>query len=60
VLGTYVLMSGDYDMAFIFELPSDEAAFAGALATQAMGNARGTMTRAFTVDEFTQIVKKMP
>ena len=44
----------------VSEAPSEEAGVAHALAQCAMGNVRSTTMRAFTPEQFADIVKKMP
>lgn len=55
----YVLM-GEYDYAATTEAPSDEVAATFALALGSLGNVRTTTLRAFTKEEFAQMVKKLP
>jgi uncharacterized protein with GYD domain len=59
VKGFYVLM-GEYDYAAFSEAPSDEVATVFAMALSALGNVRTTTIRAFTVEEFAGLVKKLP
>jgi len=59
ILGLYVTM-GDYDVVAVTEGPSDEVAAAIALSIAAKGNVKTTTMRAFTVSEFTEVVKKVP
>ena len=59
VLGVYIVM-GEYDYVTIGEFPSDEVATAFALALGSRGNVRTTSLRAFTKEEFAEIVKKLP
>jgi uncharacterized protein with GYD domain len=58
-LGVYLTM-GEYDLVAISEGPNDEAVAAMLLAQGAMGNVRSTTLRAFTAEQFAEIVKKMP
>ena len=58
-LGVYTVM-GEYDVVVIFECPSDEVALTGILSASASGNIRTTTLRAFTQEEFREIVDKMP
>jgi uncharacterized protein with GYD domain len=51
---------GEYDYAAITEAPSDEVAATFALALGSLGNVRTTTLRAFTKEEFAQMVKKLP
>ena len=51
---------GDYDYVVVSEGPSDEAAAGMALMIGAQGNVRSTTMRAFTEQEFADIVKKLP
>ena len=59
VTGFYLTM-GDYDYVAIGEWPSDEAAATFLLSLGALGNVKTTTLRAFSTDEFAEIVKKMP
>jgi uncharacterized protein with GYD domain len=51
---------GEYDYVGIGELPNDETAVALALAMGSQGNVRTTTLKAFTKEEFAEIVKKLP
>ena len=57
--GFYALM-GEYDYAAIGEAPSDEVAAAFCLALGSLGFVRTTTLRAFTQEEFAELVKKLP
>ncbi len=59
VVGVYITM-GDYDLVAVSEWPSDEAASAFVLWQAAQGNAKTKTMKAYTVDEFKQVVKKIP
>jgi uncharacterized protein with GYD domain len=59
VIGVYSVM-GEYDYVTIGEFPSDEAAMTFAMALGSRGNVRTTTLKAFTKEEFAQIVKKLP
>ena len=59
VIGFYSVM-GEYDYVGIGELPNDETAVALALAIGSQGNARTTTLKAFTKEEFAEIVKSLP
>ena len=59
VLGFYTVM-GEYDYVAIGEFPSDETVMAFAMALGSTGNVRTTTLKAFTMDEFAEIVKKLP
>jgi len=59
VLGVYLTM-GAYDLVAISEAPNDETYAAYLLAQGMAGNVRSTTLRAFTTDQFTEIVKKLP
>ena len=59
VLGFYTVM-GEYDYVGIGEFPNDEAVISLALALGATGNVRTTTLKAFSKDEFAEIVKKIP
>ena len=58
-LGVYTVM-GEYDVVVIFQCPNDEVALTGILGASASGNIRTTTLRAFTQEEFGEIVNKMP
>jgi uncharacterized protein with GYD domain len=51
---------GEYDFVGIAEIEDEEAAVAFTLALGAQGNIRSTTMRAYTVDDFTRIVGKIP
>lgn len=59
VHGFYSTM-GDYDYVGIGEHPSDEAGSAFLLGLGAQGYVRTTTMRAFTVEQFKDIVDKIP
>jgi uncharacterized protein with GYD domain len=54
------LVMGAYDLVLITELPSDEAVARLALGTGALGNVRTTTMRAFTRQQFRDIVASLP
>ena len=51
---------GEYDYVGIAEAPSDEIALTFMLALGSAGNVRTTTLKAFTREEFSAIVKKLP
>jgi uncharacterized protein with GYD domain len=51
---------GEYDYVAITEAPSDEVAMGFLLTLGSLGNVRTTTLKAFTREEFTAIVKKLP
>jgi len=57
--GFYVTM-GDYDYVTIGEGASDESQMAFLLRTASAGSVRSTTLKAFTQEEFAEIVKKLP
>jgi len=59
LLGIYVTM-GEYDLVAIYEAPNDEVVATALLAQGVLGNVRSTTLRAFTADQFAEIVKKLP
>jgi len=59
LVGFYSVM-GEYDYVGISEAPSDEVITAFLLALGADGNVRTTTLKAFTTEEFVEIVKKLP
>ena len=58
-LGAYAVM-GEHDYVAIGETPSDEVAMTFALAVGSAGDVRTTTLKAFTKEEFAEIVKKLP
>ena len=59
VLGVYLTM-GQYDLVAITEAPNDEAISAALLHQGMQGNVQSTTLKAFTVDQFEAILKKLP
>jgi len=59
MIGFYATQ-GEWDYVAIAEANDDEGASAFTLALGAMGYVRTTTMRAFTVEEFTRIVSKIP
>jgi uncharacterized protein with GYD domain len=59
VIGVYSVM-GKYDYVTIGEFPNDEVAMAFAMKLGSAGNVRTTTLKAFTKEEFAEIVKKVP
>lgn len=59
LIGFYFVM-GEYDMVGIAEAPSDEVVMAVLMALGAGGNVRTTTMRAFTREEATEIMAKVP
>ena len=59
LIGFYLTM-GQYDYVVIAEGPSDEVAMMQLLGLGAAGNIRTTTLKAFTKEEFAEIVKKLP
>lgn len=59
VIGFYSVM-GEYDYVAIGEFPSDEHAVTFAMALGSGGNVRTTTFRAFSKEEFSEMVKKLP
>ena len=51
---------GEYDYVSVGEAPSDEVAMAFSLALSSLGNVRTVSLKAFTVEEFTKVVKHLP
>jgi uncharacterized protein with GYD domain len=58
-LGFYLTM-GEYDYIWIGEAPNDEVGMLFLLGTGMEGNVRTKTLRAFTVEEFAELVKKLP
>jgi len=59
VIGLYAV-TGEYDYIAIGEAPSEEAGIAFVMGLSALGNVRTTTCRAFTKEEFAEMVKKLP
>jgi uncharacterized protein with GYD domain len=59
VLGVYSVL-GEYDLVSIAEFPNDEIVLNLALAFGSQGNVRSTTLKAFTKEEFAEIVGKLP
>jgi uncharacterized protein with GYD domain len=59
LIGFYATM-GEYDYVAIGETPNDEVGMTFALGLGAQGNVRTTTMKAFTVEEFTNMVSKLP
>ncbi len=59
LLGFYLTM-GDYDYVTIVEGPSDEVAMIFLMGMGAEGNIRTKTLKAFTLDEFKEMVKGLP
>ena len=59
VLAFYSVM-GEYDYVVITEAPNDAVAMGFLLALGSQGNVRTTTLRAFTIEEFTAVVNKLP
>ena len=59
VIGIYYTM-GEYDLIGIGEAPNDEVAMTFALALGSAGNVRTTTFKAFTIEQFAEIVKNLP
>lgn len=59
LVGFYTVM-GEYDYVVIGEAPSDEVVMVFLLGLGSLGNARTTTLKAFTKEEFAQLVNKLP
>jgi uncharacterized protein with GYD domain len=57
---SFYLTMGQYDYVAISEGPSDKVALMQLLGLGAAGNVRTTTLKAFTKEEFAEIVKKLP
>lgn len=51
---------GSYDGVVVLDMPDDESATALMISIGALGNVRSETLRAFDVEEFSEIVKKLP
>jgi uncharacterized protein with GYD domain len=56
----FYLTMGDYDYVAIGEAPNDEVACTFLLGLSATGFLKTTTLKAFTLDEFAKMVKKLP
>jgi uncharacterized protein with GYD domain len=56
----FYMVMGEYDYVGIAEVPSDEAAAAFLLGLGAGGTVRTTTLKAFTMEQFAAIVRKLP
>jgi uncharacterized protein with GYD domain len=59
LLGFYVV-TGEYDYVTIGEAPNDEVGMTFVMGLSSLGNVRTTTARAFTKEEFAEMVKKLP
>lgn len=59
LIGFYATL-GEYDYVVITEAPNDDLGAAFNLAQGALGNVRSTTMRAFTTDEFADLISKLP
>ena len=59
LIALYLTM-GEYDYIGIAEAPSDEIALTFLMSMGAAGNVKTTTMKAFTLEEFAGIVKKLP
>jgi uncharacterized protein with GYD domain len=59
LIGFYATM-GEYDYIGIGESSSDEVATAFNLALSSVGSVRTTTIRAFSIEEFSDMIKKLP
>ena len=58
ILGAYYT-TGEFDVVTIGEISDEKAGMANTLATAALGNVRPMSLRAYTAEEFAEIIKKM-
>jgi len=59
LLGFYVV-TGEYDYVSIGEAPNDEVGMTFVMGLSSLGTVRTTTARAFTKEEFAEMVKKLP
>jgi uncharacterized protein with GYD domain len=59
-LHAFYLVMGEYDYVAVAEAPDDETAMTFTLGLGAAGNVRTTTLKAFTREEFAELVKKLP
>lgn len=58
-IGFYVVM-GEYDYVVIAEAPSDEAMMTYLMALGSLGNVKPMTMKAFSKEQFSDLVKKLP
>lgn len=56
----FYLVMGEYDYVAVSEAPDDETAVTFTLGLGAAGNVRTTTLKAFTKEQFAEMVKKLP
>ena len=56
----FYVVRGEYDFVGIAEFPNDEVQMTNVLSVISRGSVRATSMRAFSLEEFTEIVKKLP
>jgi len=56
----FYVVRGEYDFVGIAEFPSDEVQMANVLSIISRGGVKVTSMRVFSLDEFTEIVSKLP
>jgi uncharacterized protein with GYD domain len=59
-LKDFYVVTGEYDFVGISEFPSDEVYMTNVLSVISRGGVRATTMKAFSLEEFTEIVKKLP
>jgi uncharacterized protein with GYD domain len=59
-LKAYYVTMGHYDGVAIMEFPDDESAARMILATSSRGNVRSETLHAFSLEQFTNIISKLP
>ena len=59
-LKDFYAVMGEYDFVGIAEFPSDEVQMTNVLSVVSRGGIRATTLKAFSLEEFTEIVKKLP
>jgi uncharacterized protein with GYD domain len=59
LIGFYATM-GEYDYIGIGQSPSDEHATAFNLALSSLGSVRTTTIKAFTIEQFAEMIRKLP
>jgi len=59
MIGFYTTM-GEYDYVAIGECPNDEVMMTFLMGLGSLGNIKTTTLKAFTKEEFSQLVKKLP
>ncbi len=56
----FYLLMGEYDIILLLEMPNDQAMATFSMSLSSGGSVRATSLKAFTEDEFEQIIESIP